>query len=1514
MSIKWKLILITTTLITVVILLVAAIIGNISYQQSSESIQKIAEQQLVATRELTKSKITSYINTIEKQIQSFSNDLMVIDAMKGFKASFSEFKNNKDLNKDEIKNSLNTYYQQTFGAKYQTLNPNAQFDPLSLLNDLDADSLALQYALISNNDNAIGEKDLMTAIPFASSYTNLHKKYHPHIRDLLVKFEYYDIFLVDIDSGDIIYSVFKELDYTTSLYTGPYKNSGIAQAFKGVVNSADPDSIFLTSFDAYTPSYEAPAAFIASPIFDQGKRIGVLIFQMPIDKFNNILTHDNAWQQNGLGLSGETYLVGTARTMQSMSRFLIEDKARYLEALTQAGIEKNIINQIKQKETSIGLQPIDSIGVNKALSGETGIDSFSDYRNIDVLSAYTQIKFGQEQMALLSEIDRDEAFSSLPVLRQKILIAALIISLLAVLLSIVVVYFFANLLSKRLIVTVDIANEVAKGKVYDIGEINSEDEIGELMSAMKVMQINLTRRQAEDKKEKSRVERIKQALDVAGTSVLVVNESNHIQYINDSMKALLQLRENNFAQEITDFKAELIAVGGSFDLFYADPKKQKDTLAQLRDTTNSLFELADITLDQTLTPLFDENNQRLGTVIEWIDISQRLAAEKQEQEIASENSRIRQALDVCNTSVMIANNNNNIIYTNTAVVNMLSARQTSIKTVHPEFDTRQLMGRQVDLFGQLTHTQDNLLETLTTTHATSIIIEELTFKITATPIFDQKNQRLGTVVEWFDVTDKLAEETYLAELAATNNRIKQALDVCNTSVMIANDNMEIIYTNTSVINMLSSRENTIKKSLPLFNATDLMGKSVDVFHKVASHQRNLIAGLTHTYTSNIKIEDLTFNLSATPIFNEDKKRLGTVIEWADLTERLAEDKRLSDLAIVNNRIKQALDVCNTSVMIANDNLEIIYTNESVISMLSDREAIIRQSLPDFSVKSLLGTNVDIFHKVPTHQRNLLESLNNTHTTSIKLQHLTFKLSASPIFSSNNVRLGTVIEWFDLTDELLIAENAAAEAAANARIKQALDNVSSNVMVADNNRNIIYMNNAVQTMMLQAEEQLRSALPELDANNLVGQKIDVFHKNPEHQATLLEGLTRAYETEINIAGLTFDLIANPVLDQQGNRLGSVLQWNNRTKEVAIEQEIDQLINAAGQGDLSQRINLKGKEGFFNTLGQGLNKLVGIADEVVNDTVVVLDALAHGDLSKTIDKNYDGSFGKLRRDANATVDKLTEIINNIRSSANTVTLGAEEISSGILDLSQRTEEQASSLEETAASMEEMTSSVRQSAQSANHVNQLAQNAKNSAIEGGQVVSSAITAMANISDSSNKISDIISVIDEIAFQTNLLALNAAVEAARAGEQGRGFAVVAGEVRTLAQRSATAAKEIKELIRDSVDKVNIGTELVNQSGNTLTDIVASFDKVTSMISEISNSSEEQASGIEQVNNAITEMDKTTQQNGALVEQTTAAASNMNDQARSMMTLLRFFSAETKMSQHLLENTSESCKDFKAG
>jgi methyl-accepting chemotaxis protein len=299
---------------------------------------------------------------------------------------------------------------------------------------------------------------------------------------------------------------------------------------------------------------------------------------------------------------------------------------------------------------------------------------------------------------------------------------------------------------------------------------------------------------------------------------------------------------------------------------------------------------------------------------------------------------------------------------------------------------------------------------------------------------------------------------------------------------------------------------------------------------------------------------------------------------------------------------------------------------------------------------------------------------------------------------------------------------------------------------------------------------------------------------------------------------------------------------------------------------------------------------IVSAPLQEAVSLARDVAGGDLTREIDVRSHCETGQLMQALKDMTGNLQGLVRQVRSGTDTIATASAEIAAGNQDLSSRTEEQASSLEETASSMEELTSTVKQNADNARQANQLALSASGIAVKGGDVVGQVVGTMASINESSRKIVDIISVIDGIAFQTNILALNAAVEAARAGEQGRGFAVVASEVRNLAQRSAAAAKDIKQLINDSVEKVETGSQLVNEAGTTMTEIVTSITRVTDIMSEITSASQEQSSGIEQVNVAITQMDQVTQQNAALVEEAAAAAESMQDQAARLSEVVSVF------------------------
>ena len=413
MSLRIKLMIICIFLSLVPLVSASLLISWSSYQNARSIMEEQATHQLVALRDTKKQQVEQYFETMHKQMSTFANDRMVVEAMvkfnQGFKSYVAEV--GAQGEGERFKEALAIYYQEQFGKEYRRRNGGDEIDASGLLASLDNDSLALQFEFIANNSNLLGSKDLLDSLNDGSQYSALHNYYHPVIRDYKDQFGYYDIFLVDSESGDIVYSVYKELDYTTSLIDGPYSESGIGQAFKLANALTEPGQVSMTDFAPYLPSYEDPAVFIAAPIFDRNKKVGVLIFQAPVDRINSVMTYDEGWEKSGLGKSGEIYLVGPDQKMRSQSRLLLEDNALYQTAINEfSGFNKEEKKRILSKSTSIGLLPVRTEGVASALAGNTGSGVFRGYQGVDVLSAYAPLNLGGQQYVILSEIHAQEAF------------------------------------------------------------------------------------------------------------------------------------------------------------------------------------------------------------------------------------------------------------------------------------------------------------------------------------------------------------------------------------------------------------------------------------------------------------------------------------------------------------------------------------------------------------------------------------------------------------------------------------------------------------------------------------------------------------------------------------------------------------------------------------------------------------------------------------------------------------------------------------------------------------------------------------------------------------------------------------------------------------------------------------------------------------------------------------------------------------------------------------------------
>ena len=528
----------------------------------------------------------------------------------------------------------------------------------------------------------------------------------------------------------------------------------------------------------------------------------------------------------------------------------------------------------------------------------------------------------------------------------------------------------------------------------------------------------------------------------------------------------------------------------------------------------------------------------------------------------------------------------------------------------------------------------------------------------------------------------------------------------------------------------------------------------------------------------------------------------------------------------------ALDALFANVMLADAKLNITYMNKGLTRLMQDAEADLKQELPRFSVSALIGANIDVFHKNPSHQRNMLSALMSEHKATIHLGKRAFDLRVFPILEGGR-RTGFVVEWFDARPRLLNVDYAAQIEAISRH--QAMITFSPDGVILHANENFL--------------RAMGYSLGEV-----VGKHHSIFllpgeSAHPDYQQfwrNLREGKHQTGQFKRLAKGggeVWIEASYNPIYDEQG-RIAKIVKFaNDVTVKVRSVMEISSALSALAEGDLRQRIDSR----------------IPLTPEL----------------------------DKVRHDFNRAADNLQRTLKSVGETVHSVNGATDEIGRSSEDLSRRTEQQAANLEETASALDQITSAVNRTAEGADHARRAVGAAITEAEKSGEVVREAVKAMTGIEASSRDISQIIGVIDEIAFQTNLLALNAGVEAARAGDAGRGFAVVAQEVRALAQRSAEAAKEIKALISASSQQVSSGVTLVSNAGRALEDISKHVKDINAVISEIAASAREQATGLNEVNTTVNQMDQVTQQNAAMVEETTAACQGLAEEARALAALV---------------------------
>lgn len=530
---------------------------------------------------------------------------------------------------------------------------------------------------------------------------------------------------------------------------------------------------------------------------------------------------------------------------------------------------------------------------------------------------------------------------------------------------------------------------------------------------------------------------------------------------------------------------------------------------------------------------------------------------------------------------------------------------------------------------------------------------------------------------------------------------------------------------------------------------------------------------------------------------------------------------------------KSIELVTTNIMIADVGLNIRYMNEAVRELLKEAESDLKKELPRFDFSKLIGSNIDIFHKNPSHQRNMLAALKTQHRATIWVGHRAFDLIVTPLLDGSKTT-GFVVEWAN-AKERLQNQDFQGQMAAISRSQGIIEFTTEGEIVTANDNFL----KAIGYRLDEIKGRSHSMLVESG-----------YAQSPEYQefwTALRRGEVQSAEfTRYGKNGKVVVINAsyNPILDAKGKV----------TKVVKFATDVTERVHAV------------------QTIGAALTRL------------------AQGDLSFSLDQPFAADFEGLRRTMNDALSQMRNTLGAVAQSTDQIDTGTREISQSAEDLSKRTEQQAASLEETAAALDQITVNVTNASKRAEEARHAAATASQNAERSGKVVADAVGAMSRIESSSNQISNIIGVIDEIAFQTNLLALNAGVEAARAGEAGKGFAVVAQEVRELAQRSAQAAKEIKGLIRNSSDEVSTGVKLVSETGEALQTIQQNIVAVNDHMEAITSSAKEQATGLSEVNAAVNQMDQVTQQNAAMVEETNAASATLAQETARLRQLIEGF------------------------
>ena len=592
--------------------------------------------------------------------------------------------------------------------------------------------------------------------------------------------------------------------------------------------------------------------------------------------------------------------------------------------------------------------------------------------------------------------------------------------------------------------------------------------------------------------------------------------------------------------------------------------------------------------------------------------------------------------------------------------------------------------------------------------------------------------------------------------------------------------------------------------------------------------------------------------------------------------------------IAENRddtFKGAMDNAGVNIMMCDRDLNITYANQATHQLIFDNLDVFKAEFPGFDPGALIGANLDTFHKDPQYQRRILADPNNLpHRADIQVGPKTFSLNITANRDAAGEYIGNTLEWQDTTD----AKAAAARAES---LYSLIEGASAYFMTCDRDFKINYINPSLSAMLSQYETELRQHLPALDLQNIIGTCIDVFHKDPLHQRNILnEPRNLPAVADIKVGRLEFQVTATALMDDAGNHIGNGAEWADLNDQARYRDEVQVLQEAFENGDLKYRGDLSQLNEEYAGMMTNINNILEAILAPIIEAQGVLSKVAERDMTARVLGDYKGDHAAIKNDLNQAVENLDTALGKASEASSQVNSASGQIADGSQTLAQGSSEQASSLQEISASLEELTAMTNQNSDNAGTANGLSQEGLKVANRGSEAMTRMRDAMTLINDSATQTSKIVKTIDEIAFQTNLLALNAAVEAARAGDAGKGFAVVAEEVRSLAARSAEAAKNTADLIEESGKNAEGGARISEEVSEALSEIVEQTEKVSILVAEIAAASKEQAAGITQINEGVAQMDTVTQQNAANSEESAAAAEELSAQAQSLAAMIDSF------------------------